>query len=172
MTANTAGPVGIAQFKFTLATSTITGVTNVQLYGFTDSAYSQAISGQSTGGQIGSTKAGVAAAAFTMAPSEAGHSPVQVPAGQTYYFELRGSVAGVQTGSSVVTTLLGDGAYGTTFTSGYQAQNVAQATSSDSKNFVWSGNSTTTAGLFDTDWSDGYSIPGLPSSGLIQTRSN
>jgi len=152
-----------------VATTSAT-VTNVQLFGFTDSSYSQAVSGQGTGGQIGNTAGTIPNNVnFAIQP---GTNAVQVPAGSTYYFELRGSVAGVQSGSSVVATLVGDSAYLTNLTSGFQVATSTAASSTS--NFVWAGNSTTTStiGAGDVDFSNGFSLPGLPSSGLIQTRSN
>lgn len=162
VTADAKGPVGIGSFGFTLATTTAS-ITNIGLYGYTDSAYSSPISGQGTSGQVGATVASTGAAEFKVVPST---NAVQVPAGTTYYFELRGSASGVTTGASVVTTLTGDAAL---YNSGTLTQ-AAAATSSDS--FVWSGNSTTTSTFFHADWTNGYSLAGFPASGLIQTRSN
>jgi hypothetical protein len=39
-------------------------------------------------------------------------------------------------------------------------------------NIVWSPNATTTSLGTHIDWTNSYGAPGLPSSGLIQTRSN
>ncbi len=171
VTAASAGPIGISQMKFTVATTTL-NFTNVGLYAYTDSSYSTGISGQGTSGQIGSniavgsTASGVST--LTAAPTT---NPVQVPAGSTIYFELRGTVAANATGASAVTTLSGDSAYITTNDSfrGFYVATSSNATSTS--NFVWSGNATSTAGLFDVDWSNGYGLAGFPSSGLIQGRS-
>jgi len=158
VSANAAGSIGVQEFNFTVATTSAT-VTNVALYAFNDASYSSPISGQGTGGQIGSTAATVPTnVAFTINPAS---NPVQVSAGQTVYLELRGSVAGVTTGSSVVTKLLGDATY-----------NGLAAAASVTGNFVWSGNATTTSLASHVDWSNGAALPGFPSSGLIQTRSN
>jgi hypothetical protein len=164
--ASDSGPVSIGVFKAT-TTPTSATISNLQLFGFTDSSYSSPISGQGSGGQIGSTL-NYGANPLNFTPT----SPVVIPAGTFYYFELRASVAGVISGSSIVSKFLGDSAYGTTFTTGYNAQTLAQASTTDAGNFIWSGNSTSTPVAGDLDWSNGYSIPGLPSSGLIQTRSN
>jgi hypothetical protein len=172
VTTSSAGQIGIAQFKFTIATTTAS-VTSIALYGFSSPDYSSAISGQGNGGQIGNTLCSSGCTSsnptLTFAPNV---NPVEVPAGQTYYFELRGSVTNVQSGAAVVTKLNGDSSYGTTY-NGYNVSSSTVATSSSY--FVWSGNSTTTAAMnaaSDVDWTNGYSLPGLPSSGLIQTRSN
>ena len=167
VTANSAGSVGVAQMKFTVSTTTAT-VTNLQLFAYTDSSYSSPVSGQGTSGQVGATiSAAQNGTAFTIG---VGTTPVQVSAGATVYFELRASVAGVTTGSSVVTTLQGDSSYTSNLTSGFNVATSGAATSTGT--FVWSGNSTTTSSIHDIDWSNGYSLPGLSSSGLIQTRSN
>ena len=70
----------------------------------------------------------------------------------------------------MVTTLQGDSSYTSNLTSGFNVATSGAATSTGT--FVWSGNSTTTSSIHDIDWSNGYSLPGLSSSGLIQTRSN
>lgn len=176
VTATNSGPVGLDQFVFTIATTSAT-VSNVSLYAYTDSSYSSPISGQ-TNGQIGNAAltlvypSNVNPALATATPT----TPVQVPAGSTLYFELRGSVSGVQSGSSVVTTLKGDSAYITSAHLGLSAPflYVSSTTGAvaDSATFIWSGNSTSTSATTDQDWSNGYGLPGFSSSGLIQTRSN
>ncbi len=167
VTANANGSIGVSQFKFTVSTTSAT-VTQIALYAYNDSSYSNAISGQGTSGQVGSNvTSAINGTAFAVTPTT---NPVQVSAGSTVYFELRASIAGVTTGSTVVTTLLGDSAYPTNLTSGY---NVATSTALTSgNNFVWSGNATSTAATADVDFSNGYGLPGLSASGLIQTRSN
>jgi hypothetical protein len=169
VTANAAGQVGVSQFKFQISTTSAT-VTNIGLYAYTDAAYSSPISGQGTSGQIGTTMSvAINNVSTSTAPTT---NPVQVPVGSTLYFELRASVTGVGTGSSVVTTLVGDSAYPTNLytANGYYVATSSALTSGNS--FVWSGNATSTASFSDVDWSNGYGIPGFPASGLIQTRSN
>ena len=54
ITANAAGPVAIDQLAFSVAT-TSAAVTNLKLYAYTDSGYSQGVSSQSSGtGEVGS----------------------------------------------------------------------------------------------------------------------
>ncbi len=172
ITANSAGPVGIGQMQFTLSTTTVS-ITNVALYVFSDSSYSVPISGQGTGGLIGSTYCQAGCTSGPTITVVASSTPIAVPAGTTYYFELRGSVSGSASGASVVTKLLGDTAYTTGLDSNYNVATSAGATSTSADKFTWTGNSTTTADFINApDWSNSFSIPGLPSSGLIQTRSN
>lgn len=163
VTANSAGNLGIAEFTFSIATTTLS-VSNVQLFAFEDASYSTAISGQETSGQIGAT--------ITTPTGVAGgnvinpmNNPVQVPAGATRYFELRGSIAGNTSGASVVTTLLGDSSAPGTVPSQF-ASNLG--------NFIWSSNATTTAATStgQNAWTNGYGVSGLPAGGLFQSRSN
>ncbi len=172
VTANAANPVSIFHFEFKLSTTTGVTVTTVGLYGYSDLSYSSVISGQETSGQIGSsTTTHINSDQFVIEPKT---TPVVVPAGQTRYFELRGTVTGVDTGDSIVTTLIGDAAYPTPLTSGYGVSTSTAATSSTvgNYNFVWSGQSTTSSSYYDVDWSNGFGLPGFPSGGLIQSRSN
>ncbi|TAN36583.1 peptidoglycan-binding protein [Patescibacteria group bacterium] len=170
VTANANGGVGINQFKFALATTSAT-VTNINLFGYTDSGYSAPISGFSSG-QISSANVSPTATAFTITPS----AVINVPAGTTYYFEARGTVTASQTTYSVTTTLNGDSAYYPAITT-YAAGGTGMASTSAivvtaGANVVWSPNATTTSAAAHSDWTSGYGVPGLPSSGLIQTRSN
>jgi hypothetical protein len=67
---------------------------------------------------------------------------------------------------------LGDSAYPAVIGSA-GAYNVATSSNlTAASKFIWAGNSTSTSATADVDWSNGYSLPGLPSSGIIQTRSN
>ena len=175
VTANAANPVSIFHFEFKVSTTTGVTVTTVGLYAYADSSYSSSISGQGTSGQIGSsTDTHISGNAFVIEPAS---TPVVVPAGQTRYFELRGTVTGVDTGDSIVTTLLGDAAYPTgsaEIPTGFNVSTSSVATSSalGNDNFVWAGQSTTSSSYDDPDWSNGFGLPGLPSGGLIQSRSN
>lgn len=163
VTSNSKGPISVSKFTFTLATTTAT-VTNIQLYGFNNSDYATnpISSGGGTGGQVGSTLS-VGSTTINFIPT----SPVQVNG--TVYFELKGSVS-APANSSVVTGLSGDAtvSHGTIVTFNVAAAPSLMGTSS----LVWSGNSTSTSILYDVDWSNGFTIPGLPSGGLFMTRSN
>ena len=174
VTASSAGPVGIDQIKFSVSTTTAT-VTNLALYAYTDAGYSSPISGV-VNGQIDATKTVIpTGSAIIFVPS----TPVQVPSGSTLYFQLRASVSGVQSGSSVVATLLGDSSYSsvaagtpTGSTAGYFVNSATALVGTSTNSFIWSGNATSTAGVSDVDWSNGFGLPGFSSSGMIQTRSN
>lgn len=166
VTADSHGPVGLYKMTFNIASSSGVTVTNVVLKGYTDASYSNGISSLSNA-QFGTTAANITSGSdFSFTQS----TPVQVPAGTTYYFEVTASLSGVTSGSSLVTKLVGDSSY-FPVTNGQYPYYVATATNASLGNFIWSGNSTTTAATTDVDWANGYNVSGLPSSGVIQTRS-
>ena len=109
---------------------------------------------------------------------------IQVAAGSTMYFEVRASTVTTSgTNYNVVTNLKGDTGYplvNNTYFMGTVAStsglatfpNLDAASNSSLNSFLWSPNSTTTPTVSDIDWTNGYALPGLPSNGLSQSRSN
>ena len=108
-----------------------------------------------------------------------------VPAGQTRYFVFKGDVANVEstTGSeNIQVKLRGDTAYtarvyltrqsqansdGTGMNGGGLLYTADIADSDANNDFIWTPNSTTTSiGLGDADWTNGYLVPGLPGSDM------
>ncbi|TSD05824.1 MAG: cell wall surface anchor family protein [Parcubacteria group bacterium Greene0714_7] len=174
VTADAKGPLGITQFALNLATTTAS-VTNVTIYGFTDSGYSQAISGITTSGDLQSTddatvpSTGNVTVGVTTSAGTA--TAIQVPAGGTRYFEVRGSISGDATGAAVTTKLLGSSAFPSTGAA-VGANPLLVASGLAATDFVWSPNSTTTAVRADKDWTNGYGVSGLPAGGLFATRSH
>lgn len=163
VTANANGGVGLNQLKFTMATTSVT-VTAVNLFGYTDSSYSSPIS-TFTSGQISASNVSPGTSgAVTITPS----AVINIPAGTTYYFELRGTAVAGATTYAVTTTLSGDSSYPSLAAHMGTSAGVVSA----SGNFVWSPNATTTSAAAHVDWTNGYGVSGLPSSGLTQTRSN
>ena len=160
ITTNSAGSVGLHQITFALATSSITGVTNIGLFVYTDSGYSSPVSAL-TNGQFGSTLciSGCTSDGPTLVFQQG--TPLQVPAGATEYFELRGTVSGVVTGSSITTTLKGDNTF-----------DGMEAASAVAGNFIWSPDANSLCTLTDPDWTTAFGLFGLPASGFIQTRGN
>ena len=184
VTADSHGDVSVYRFSFTLATTTL-AVTNVGLFGYIDSGYSTAMSGNfavggtSSGGQVDENLAtstcSDGAVSLTNASStcsstsslttlvvQAASNPVTVPANSIRYFELRGSIGANASGASVVTKMLADSA---------AATGTASGTSGVTGNFIWSPNATTSAVFGSNDWTRGYGIVGFPTSGLLQSRS-
>jgi hypothetical protein len=195
VTAGATGPVSLTEFNLSFATSSLVTaggqLSNVNIYAYGDSAYSNAV-GSGTNGAVnltghpltstGASSVGWQTSAtnfeFTVTDSSGASTTLQVPTGTTYYFEVRGTVTGIQSGSSVVTTLKGDSA--PAFVAGGRYSNPLGKADDSTPHcalvgqcgFIWSPNSTTTSVVrASADWTDGTSVPGLPSNGLIMTRS-
>jgi len=195
VTADSKGPVNIAKFIVSLATSSVT-ISGVNMFAFTSSDYSSTpLSGLSSGGQLMQNNVNTATYVSTNPTTIAVYpqtnagatTTIQVAAGSTMYFEVRASTVTTSgTSYNVVTTLKGDTAYpfvnntyfmttltGTTTTTGQGGPTAGDAAGNSALNsFLWSPNSTTTPTVADVDWTNGYSIPGLPSSGISQSRTN
>jgi hypothetical protein len=154
VTANSAGGIGLGKFAFALATSSL-NLSDVRLFAYTDPAYSNPISGQGAGGQIGNSVA-TPSTSFSMSPTT---NPVEVPAGVTYYFELHGTVANDAAGSGTSATLLGDTSF-----------DGMKTFDSTNGNFIWSPNATTTSTFLTNDWTNGYALPVLPGVGITTVR--
>jgi hypothetical protein len=178
VTADAAGPVGLSELNFNFATTSVT-LSNVNVFAYTDSGYSQGVSGVQGGGMFSTTNSlsawssSASVIEFT-AYNGSASTTLQIPAGQTRYFSVRGSVAGVISGSSITTTLRGGSSFVTcTSPSAATTNPLCTATAAGLTNdFVWSPNSTTTAVSTDLDWTGGYGVTGLPQNGLTNTRSN
>ena len=162
ISAATAGAVGMYQLAFSLATSSAT-VTNVQLHAYSDSGYSTPanVPGNSSG-QFGTAQAPNASGNVFFNQS----TPFQIGAGSTVYFTVTGNVTPVSspTNWTAAVTLLGDTAYPSLSTAMGQATAVTGNTNGG--NFTWSPNATGTAATTDLDWTNGFGVSGLPSTGL------
>ncbi len=173
VTAGSSGPVGINSFNFTLATTTLS-VTNLQLFVYTNSSYSNLAPGTfgASTGQLGSTVATVASPT-TVINIAASTNPLEVPAGQTYYFKLIGSISGNATGASAVTTLIKDTVYPALGAGQFMGQTSTTSLmvggTATSDNFVWTPNATTTIGLGGNDWTNGYQVAGFPSTPISRS---
>jgi hypothetical protein len=162
VTANS-NDVGIDKFTVTTATTGIT-VTSVAVHCFTDAAFSSGCSGVNPDGQLDNADKtpGVADVSELYAENTSGtQSPLQVPAGSTYYFEVRGTVTGAAAGDSLVTTLEGDSAYAA----------LAALMGTEAGIDADTNDATTTATVNHVDWTNGYQVAGLPSSGLSDVLS-
>lgn len=181
VTADAAGPVGITQFGINVATTTAS-LTNITIYGFEDSSYSTAISGVSASGNLQAVDDTTATYGHAASPnvtigvttSGGTATAIQVPAGATRYFEVRASVSGSTTGASVTTRLLGQSSFVTGAVSAIATNPLVSAGNAGfgATDFVWSPNSTSTAVRADQDWTNGFGVAGLPSGGLVTTRSH
>ncbi|MCL9972220.1 MAG: hypothetical protein NBV63_02325, partial [Candidatus Pacebacteria bacterium] len=181
VTADAAGPVGITQFGINVATTTAS-LTNITIYGFEDSSYSTAISGVSASGNLQAVDDTTATYGHAASPnvtigvttSGGTATAIQVPAGATRYFEVRASVSGSTTGASVTTRLLGQSSFVTGAVSAIATNPLVSAGNAGfgATDFIWSPNSTSTAVRADQDWTNGFGVAGLPSGGLVTTRSH
>jgi hypothetical protein len=176
VTADAKGPISITELNFGFATTSVT-LSNVNVYVYEDANYSLGASGLQSGGMFSSTNPMSAWASsssnveFT-AYSGSASTTIQIPAGATRYFAVRGSVAGVVSGSSITTTLKGASSFTTCAASANTTNPLCTAAASGFGNdFIWSPNSTTTPVRADQDWTGGYGVSGLPSTGLTNTRS-
>ncbi len=181
ITADSKGPVSIAKFLVNIATSSITSVNTVNIFAFNNSDFTGPVSGVNTGGQFLATSIDMtirpASPNLAIYPqtTAGATTTVQIAAGNTMYFEVRGTVTGVVTGASVVTTLKGDTGYPLVANTYFMPTVAAADSGSNSalNSFIWSPNSTTTSiSVNDVDWSNGYALSGLPSNGIIQSRTN
>jgi hypothetical protein len=159
ITASPSGPVTVGTTNFQVNSTSGILFSDVSLYGFTDPAFSQPMSTFSAfGGKIFSCTGGCSGSSFL---AGGGSSSTVIPAGTTYYFELRGTISSLpSTGvPSVVTTLVNDPTYLplSTFSA------VAGA------NFLWSPNDTGTSQTSTSDWTNGYQLPGFGSA-ITQAR--
>ncbi len=180
VTADSKGPIGLTELNFIFSTSSAT-LSNVNVFVYEDASYSQAVSGIGTSGMFSTTNGmgtnWVSATTnfeFTAYNGSASTS-LQIPAGGTRYFEVRGSVAPSSSTYSITTTLKGGTAFITCGITGSSRNPLCAATHANldtANDFVWSPNSTTTSVRADQDWTGGYGVPGLPASGLSQTASN
>ncbi|MFC1731274.1 peptidoglycan-binding protein [candidate division KSB1 bacterium] len=169
---STSGGNGIGLSEVTVNISTSTGsavsgtttVTNLKVYAYTDSGFSNPVSGF-TNGQVVATVAGLVSSGDNAAALS---SILQIPAGSTYYFRVLGDTtltAGSGTFSGSVTTRLsGDADYPDMGATAYMGTITTVAGDADD-DFVWSPNATTTSITSHLDWTNGYYVSGLPSDG-------
>ncbi|MDP6585487.1 MAG: hypothetical protein QF535_12590, partial [Anaerolineales bacterium] len=167
--------IAVSQFTITMAT-TGAYVSGVNVYGFTDSGYTSPVSGLSADGgflvtdKIGSAGDGPWATSatqleFAAEDTSSASTTIEIPAGQTRYFEVRGTVSSASTGDSVSTQLEGDADY---LKVANQMIGLGSTTDETHNDFFWSPISTTTgsSAYGDLDWTNGFNVGGLPSSNM------
>jgi hypothetical protein len=157
------------KFAFTFATSSgINAITGVNLYDYTDSGYSLPASDAISNGQLLASNVANAGSNSTLSVTVGNaNGYVTVPAGQTRYFLLKGTVTltGSNTNNSVATTLLGDSSYPALATF------RGAVSSLGGSNFIWSDGATSTAAATTANaWVNGYNLANFPSSGLTESR--
>ncbi|KKT21073.1 MAG: hypothetical protein UW05_C0018G0004 [Candidatus Giovannonibacteria bacterium GW2011_GWC2_43_8] len=196
VTANN-GDVALYKVTFRIGSSTLLATTSLySLYAYTDTGFSNTDTNFSSTGLINGGQCINAVAGTGAGPRDVRIYPDKgslcnaatttyiVSSGVTRYFELRATVANVESGTtntdSISVQLMGDAAYQTV--TNVPAANLAMAnaaridnydgTAGDvNDNFIWSPISTTTNNTrFDQDYTNSYQITGLPSSGATQVN--
>lgn len=169
VSAGSSGSVGVAKFTLGIVAQNTT-VNNVNVFGFTDSLYTQPISGVSLDGRlcvVGQVPNFENEVNIFSQNGAGDQLAVQVPTGATYYFEVRGNTVSQGTDiKTVTTTIKGD----LVFNQGGGMTTVAGTESDPNNNFIWSPNFAGVSSPADMDWSNGAGVSGLPSSGLSQIR--
>ncbi|MBI5005053.1 MAG: hypothetical protein HZC03_00355, partial [Candidatus Lloydbacteria bacterium] len=185
VTANS-GDIALGKWTFTMGSSSVSATTSAYgLYAFTDSGFSSPDTTFSSDGLVNANKYinGLGANADTSSdakrptiveiyPDKASATTTyKVPSGATRYFELKATVGNLRTttGSEQVTVQLeGDAAVPTTLMDVAGTNLGASGVDNDTNDdFIWSPISTTSSELItDYDWTNGYLVPGLPTSNM------
>ncbi len=115
-----------------------------------------------------------------------GTTTIVIASGSTRWFKLAasiGTLSGSGTSETIQVQLEGDSAYPSPAGWGANVSgNMFQASTTDrggnltsvaASDFIWSPRSTSTAeAIADLDWTNGYGVPGLPSSNMtVETLS-
>jgi hypothetical protein len=150
--------VGVGQLSFAVMPSNAT-VQDISLYGYTDPNFTIPIIASSTG-LLNSTSTEISATSsvVTIVPD----TPIEISAGDTYYFDLVGTVTPQSTAYNVETTLLND------TDPHFGVYNDIASTS----NLVWSPNTYGVSSPDMLDWINGALVGGVPQDGLIEVRTN
>lgn len=167
--AHPVGDVSAAKFAFRLAPYQCE-VTNVNLFCFTDSAYSTVIAGFPNGQLFATNATPTASGLVQIYPqtNTGDWTPMVIPAGQSRYFELRGSVVGSDTNYNIATTILGDST-----PLPFTGMSAAFYINQFGGQFIWSPNSfADSSRIGDLDWTDGFGVGGLPEGGFQVIRTN
>lgn len=167
VTANpsTGNGIGLHTLNLNIATSSgsnvsgTTTVTSADIYAYTDSSFSNPVSGF-TSGKI-TTSADLTALKNSGDNIAALSSILQIPAGSTYYFRVVATVtltAGSGTFSgSVSTKVSGD----TSYSALANLMGIPADVTTGGGKLIWSPNATTTSSATHRDWTNGYGVSGL-----------
>ena len=195
--------VSLYKFTFNVSSSTVAATTsNFYVYGYSDSLFSvqaygnnplnayaafkvgsttqigtQAALGASPAAGVSSTTLNEVVIYFdpgTKSAAAPNAEAIVVPAGTTRYFDLKATISLVgTTKESISVSLLGDATYFDRTSARFlETANTVDAQSANN-DFIWSPNTTTTSATTTVDWTNGYLLPGLPSTNMeAQTFSN
>src|SRR3989344_5717962 len=191
VTADASDDLGIAKMTFRVSSTTVATTTIFKLFAFSDSGFStnkyaqnpvhsrnvDEVSEDVWGNLSGSGAMGTDEIVFyfnpisnttpTVSSASTTVEALNIPAGASVYFELKGSLASVTIGDSIAVALLGDSTFAnnTNLVNREQADVVGYSAQND---FVWSPNTTTTSATTTNDWLNGYQVPGLPTTEMSQ----
>jgi len=146
VTADSKGAVQLNRVTFSVATTTVTNVSDFKLYGPNGVINATAIDAT-----------GVTGAQTVVIVFDATATDRVISAGTTKSYRLQADTVTTVVGTNSLTLkLLGDAAYPALATRmGTVADVIADTAASD---FVWSPNATTTAVAADIDWTNGYGV--------------
>lgn len=157
--AGKSGSVAIGKITFTV-TPTNADISGASLVGYSDSAYTLPLATSTyPNGVLNGIPVDPSDNTLAITPD----TPVEIPAGETYYFELDATVSPSDTAYTVETKLTGDSVDSTS---------TAALTDRAGDNFVWSPNTYGTSSPADADWLNASFLPSLPARGLLQVRTN
>lgn len=194
VTAN-AGDVYAYKWTFYIGSSSVMATTSAYgVYAFTDSGFSVADTAYSTDGLVNYGNA-ISASTTDITQTincwgkgcrplyvevypykSTGFTTYKIPSGETRWFELRANVSNVESTASfteyITVQLEGDVAYPTVLpgggVTGILTGTAGQVDTDTNNDFIWSPNSTTTSCTrFDIDFTNGYSIVGLPTTNML-----
>jgi hypothetical protein len=181
VTADANGDVGVYKFSFEVGSSTVATTSAFGLYAFSNSGFSSVVNlSGGTGGLLNAgnghnanctTDQSTLENAIYMNPATCGvgTTTLQIPAGVTRYFELRGTVAGAaggdSIGDSITIKLYGDAAYPSLAAA--TLVDLAATVDADTHNdFIWTPNATTTSLITHQDFTNGFGVDGLPADNM------
>ncbi len=166
--ADAAGPIGIGKMSFAMLASGVGMVTGA-VYGYTDSALSQPIPGFAPDGLLAPAELvnpyeGQSNRAEFRLEVNGVPTILEIPAGQTRYFLVRGGFSS-KNNAYITTYLL------------TEEGSTPIATFLDLDQFpfgffMWTPNSYGISGYAETDWLNSFGVEGMAPNGLSQTRTN
>lgn len=169
VTADSADDISIYKFSLRMATTGAT-VSDVNIFAYTDSGFSTAVSGVRSDGallQTGVAPVGPNIDVDVVIQNNGGvDTPLEIPSGVTRYFEVRGVAANVSSNDSITTTLRGDQEYPVLADLMDSATAIDGDTNDD---FIWSPQATTTPAIATNDWTNGFGVIGLPAINMTAT---
>ncbi|MSU55065.1 MAG: hypothetical protein EXS46_00820, partial [Candidatus Taylorbacteria bacterium] len=175
ITADSHGPVSVAKLSLAFQTYHVT-LNNTNVFAYTDSSYSQPISGVGVGGQLMSRSQAISSNYIFVYPQtvSGNQTTIIIPAGATIYFEVRDASLIISPGStdySVYTVLSVDrGGYAPRGQNTTATVLSIESEGSLRNSFIWSANASSLASIADNDWSNGYAITVSPGGFISQSK--